>query len=226
LARPISEASGSGKPITARPSVCAAGTSAAGRSPKRPRRPGGRTHDLLARYGIERPTITGAGTGTFEFEAGSHVYTELPCGSYIFTDADYGRNRDRDGEPTKAFEPSLFVWATVMSRPTEDRAIVDAGLKALAFDSGPPLFCDEPRRDLRASLGRARPARRLGRHQPARARRQDPADPRPLRPDRQPPRLVCLCARQSCRTNLTDRRPRRGVLTLVRRPVFEPILTG
>ena len=59
-------------------------------------------------------------------------------------DADYGRNRDHDGAPTKAFEPSLFVWATVMSRPAEDRAIIDAGLKALAFDSGPPLVCDEP----------------------------------------------------------------------------------
>jgi D-serine deaminase-like pyridoxal phosphate-dependent protein len=53
------------------------------------------------------------------------------------------RNLDRDGAPTKAFEPSFFVWATVMSRPTEDRAIVDAGLKALAFDSGPPLVCDK-----------------------------------------------------------------------------------
>jgi hypothetical protein len=59
-------------------------------------------------------------------------------------DADYGRNRDRHGGPFKTFEPSLFVWATVMSRPTEDGAIVDAGLKALAFDSGPPLVCDEP----------------------------------------------------------------------------------
>jgi 3-hydroxy-D-aspartate aldolase len=59
-------------------------------------------------------------------------------------DADYGRNLDRDGAPTKAFEPSLFVWATVMSRPAEDPAIVAAGLKALAFDSGPPLVCDEP----------------------------------------------------------------------------------
>jgi len=59
-------------------------------------------------------------------------------------DADYGRNHDRDGAPTKAFEPSLYVWATVMSRPAEDRAIVDASLKALAFDSGPPLVCDEP----------------------------------------------------------------------------------
>jgi D-serine deaminase-like pyridoxal phosphate-dependent protein len=48
-------------------------------------------------------------------------------------DADYGRNLDHHGAPTKAFEPSLFVWATVMSRPAGDRAIVDAGLKALAF---------------------------------------------------------------------------------------------
>ncbi len=104
----------------------------------------GRTRDLLARYGIACPTVTGAGTGSFEFEAASGLYTELQCGSYIFMDADYGRNRDRDGEPTKAFEQSLFVWATVMSRPTGDRAIVDAGLKALAFDSGPPLVCDEP----------------------------------------------------------------------------------
>jgi 3-hydroxy-D-aspartate aldolase len=31
-----------------------------------------------------------------------------------------------------------------MNRPAEDRAIVDAGLRALAFDSGPPLVCDEP----------------------------------------------------------------------------------
>ena len=31
-----------------------------------------------------------------------------------------------------------------MNRPAEDRAIVDARLKALAFDSGPPLVCDEP----------------------------------------------------------------------------------
>jgi 3-hydroxy-D-aspartate aldolase len=102
------------------------------------------TRDLLVANGIACANITGAGTGTFEFEAGSGVYTELQCGSYIFMDADYGRNLDRDGAPTRAFEPSLFVWATVMSRPAEERAIVDAGLKALAFDSGPPLVWDEP----------------------------------------------------------------------------------
>ena len=104
----------------------------------------GHTRDLIESDGIRCPIVTGAGTGSFEFEAASGVYTELQCGSYIFMDADYGRNLDPDGAPTKAFEPSLFVWATVMSRPAQERAIVDAGLKALAFDSGPPLVWDEP----------------------------------------------------------------------------------
>jgi hypothetical protein len=48
----------------------------------------GRTRDLLARHGIARPTVT----GSFEFEAASGIYTELRCSSYIFMDADYGRN--------------------------------------------------------------------------------------------------------------------------------------
>src|SRR5712691_7693677 len=95
-------------------------------------------------------------------ECGSRFGTKLRC------DADYGRNLDHDGAPTTAFEPSLFVWATVMSRPAEDRAIVDAGLKALAFDSGPPLVCDEPA----ATYERASDEHRRG---------QDPAYPRPLR---------------------------------------------
>jgi 3-hydroxy-D-aspartate aldolase len=53
------------------------------------------------------PTTTGA--GIFEFETASGVHARLQRGSYIFMDADYGRNLDRDGAPTKAFEPSLFV---------------------------------------------------------------------------------------------------------------------
>ena len=59
-------------------------------------------------------------------------------------DADYGRNLDRDGAPTRPSSRALSCGRPVMSRATEDRAIVDAGLKALAFNSGPPLVCDEP----------------------------------------------------------------------------------
>ena len=117
-------------------------------------------------------------------------------------DANYGRNIDRDDVP------SIFVWATVVSRPTEDHAIVDAG-KALAFDSGPPLVCDEPA----ATYERASDEHgRLGISGPTNRRRQDPPRPRPLRPDRQPLRLVCRHPQQSRRAALADHRKRYGVL--------------
>ncbi len=97
----------------------------------------GRTRVLIEAAGIPCPVITGAGTGTWQCERDSHVYTELQPGSYVFMDADYGRNALAPDE--HAFEQSLYVLATVMSTPTLERAVVDAGLKALAFDSGPPL---------------------------------------------------------------------------------------
>lgn len=97
-----------------------------------------RTIDLLAKSGFTCDVVGGAGTGTFELEAASGVYNELQAGSYIFMDADYARNKRGDGGPFDTFEHSLFVCAGVMSSPTRERAVVDAGLKALAFDSGMP----------------------------------------------------------------------------------------
>ena len=60
-----------------------------------------RTVELLARHGLACETITGAGTGTYRLEAASGVYNELQAGSYIFMDADYGRNLDESGAPFK-----------------------------------------------------------------------------------------------------------------------------
>lgn len=102
------------------------------------------TKALIESQGIACPRITGAGTGSYAFEAASTVYTELQCGSYVFMDADYNRNLDASGSATPEFEQSLFVWATVMSRPSAERAVVDAGLKALSVDSGNPLVTDYP----------------------------------------------------------------------------------
>jgi 3-hydroxy-D-aspartate aldolase len=96
-----------------------------------------RTLDGLAAAGIECPKVTGAGTGTYLFEAASTVYDELQPGSYIFMDADYARN-DWTESGIPRFEHSLFIWTTVMSRPSRERAIVDAGLKASSIDSGMP----------------------------------------------------------------------------------------
>ena len=100
-----------------------------------------RTETALDRAGIPCPSVTGGGTGTFLFEMGSGTYTELQPGSYVFMDADYARN-EWSGFPP--FEHSLFVVATVMSRPARKRAIVDAGLKALSFDSGLPVVAGWP----------------------------------------------------------------------------------
>jgi len=96
-----------------------------------------RTTALLAQAGIACEKVTGAGTGTYLFEAVSGVYHEIQPGSYIFMDADYARNEwTESGIPR--FDHSLFVWTTVMSRPSAERAIVDAGLKASSVDSGMP----------------------------------------------------------------------------------------
>jgi 3-hydroxy-D-aspartate aldolase len=97
------------------------------------------TQRALASLGLSADKVTGAGTGSYEHEAASTVYDELQPGSYIFMDADYARNRRADGAAFDAFEHALFVYATVMSRPVPERAIVDAGHKALAVDSGMPV---------------------------------------------------------------------------------------
>ncbi len=55
--------------------------------------------------------VTGAGTGTFVFEAESGVYNELQVGSYVFMDTDYARIGNKDGGLYTAFEHSLFVPA-------------------------------------------------------------------------------------------------------------------
>lgn len=114
----------------------------------------------LQALGIACPIVAGAGTGSYLLEAGSGIYNEIQPGSYVFMDADYQRNQAKDHQaqeqqaenfkgqhagPTSAeFEQSLFVWAGVMSRPTPERAVVDAGLKAFSVDSGLPQVYDMP----------------------------------------------------------------------------------
>ncbi len=102
------------------------------------------TVDLLRQQGLDCPIVGGAGTGTFPFEAASGVYTEMQAGSYVFMDADYGRNLDADGKPVTTFRHSLFVLATVISAAVPGRAVVDAGHKAVAVDSGLPLVWQRP----------------------------------------------------------------------------------
>jgi D-serine deaminase-like pyridoxal phosphate-dependent protein len=95
------------------------------------------TKAAIEAAGIACATVTGGGTGTWQHERDSGIYTEIQPGSYVFMDADYHRNALAPDQ--HHFEQSLFVAATVMSTPVRERAIVDAGLKAFSFDSGPPV---------------------------------------------------------------------------------------
>jgi D-serine deaminase-like pyridoxal phosphate-dependent protein len=95
-----------------------------------------RTRELLQKNGIDTPIVTGAGSGTFMFEVQAGAWNEIQPGSYIFMDADYARNEW--AAPLPRFEHALFVLTTVMSRPSPEVAIVDAGLKASSVDSGMP----------------------------------------------------------------------------------------
>jgi D-serine deaminase-like pyridoxal phosphate-dependent protein len=93
----------------------------------------------LAAAGFMVERITGAGTGSLAADAEVGVLDEWQCGSYAFMDRDYGEN-----EPDELqFEHSLFIAATVISL-RENFAVIDAGLKALSFDSGLPTVAGRP----------------------------------------------------------------------------------
>ena len=93
----------------------------------------------LAGAGFSCERITGAGTGSFAADALVGVLNEWQCGSYAFMDRDYGENDADDPQ----FEHSLFIAATVISL-RDSFVVIDAGLKALAFDSGLPLVAGRP----------------------------------------------------------------------------------
>lgn len=91
------------------------------------------TAELLSQAGLPCTVIAGAGTGTFDNELNSGIYNELQCGSYVFMDADYGRN-----ETSAPFANALFILTSVISMAAPGRAVCDAGLKATSLESGLP----------------------------------------------------------------------------------------
>ena len=90
--------------------------------------------DALTHGGLAPGVVTGGGTGSFAIDAELGVLNELQVGSYIFMDREY--NDCEIGGP--AFEQSLFIDTRVISANTPGRVTVDAGLKAMATEAGPP----------------------------------------------------------------------------------------
>jgi len=102
--------------------------------------------EALSAAGLAPATVTGGGTGDYLAVAASGLYTEVQPGSFFFGDVDYSSNEwDAGAEEGVPFEQSLFILTTVVSASEKRRvAIVDAGLKALSLDSGPPAVHNRP----------------------------------------------------------------------------------
>ena len=94
---------------------------------------------LKDKFNVYSPIITGVGTGCFDLEVKENVYDEIQVGSYAFMDAHYSSlKHDNKLNNTNDFENSLFVLSSVMSNVIDKQAVVDAGLKSIAVDSGLP----------------------------------------------------------------------------------------
>jgi len=85
---------------------------------------------FLESRGIKSENVSGGSTGTSYLKAEDTVYTELQAGSFMFMDRAY--------RPMEVgFENALFVAATVISAG-KGRFVIDAGIKSISPDQGPP----------------------------------------------------------------------------------------
>jgi 3-hydroxy-D-aspartate aldolase len=103
------------------------------------------TRDLFVAEGLPVEIVAGGSTGTYDIDVELPGLTELQAGSYGVMDLDYRRIGGRAGDVFADFEMALTVLTTVVSVPTADRAMVDAGLKAFSTDKPfPPEPVERP----------------------------------------------------------------------------------
>jgi D-serine deaminase-like pyridoxal phosphate-dependent protein len=95
------------------------------------------TVDLLREHNHDIPIVTGGGSGTAAMDVENGVLNEVQAGSFLLMDVLY-RNT---GVP---FENALFCLSSIISRPSPERAVCDAGGKTLSVDGGPPELINRP----------------------------------------------------------------------------------
>jgi D-serine deaminase-like pyridoxal phosphate-dependent protein len=85
--------------------------------------------DLAHKAGLETKVVSTGGTPDMWSEEGLGIATEYRAGTYVYFD------RSLAARGTCGFDDcALNVLATVVSRPTDERALIDAGSKALTSD--------------------------------------------------------------------------------------------
>jgi len=81
--------------------------------------------------------VSAGGTGTYDATGRLDGITEIQAGSYCLMDARYRRVRPE-------FDNALFLLATVVSRPTAERVVLDCGMKSITHEFGLPIVLDPP----------------------------------------------------------------------------------
>lgn len=99
--------------------------------------------NALTAAGHSLETVTGGSTGTLYIDPDLGCYTELQCGSYVFSDAEY-RGIDLTGAATSPFETSLFVRVSVIGRNWPGRVTCDGGNKHFSAKGTLPAFLSAP----------------------------------------------------------------------------------
>ena len=94
--------------------------------------------ELVRQQGIPVNIVSSGGTGTYFITGVYPGITELQVGSYATMDSQYRGLAGID------FDFGLTLRVSVVSTRGEDRAITDAGLKALTRDFGLPIVIDPP----------------------------------------------------------------------------------
>ena len=95
------------------------------------------TARFLESSGVPVAEVSGGGTGTYDISGQFPGVTEIQAGSYATMDASYQKLG-------LGFECALTVLTSVISRPTRDRAVCDAGMKAITNEFGLPVVKDLP----------------------------------------------------------------------------------
>jgi D-serine deaminase-like pyridoxal phosphate-dependent protein len=88
------------------------------------------TAGAIRRAGVPIAVVSPGSTLAASFEAQTEGVTEIRPGTYVFNDANTVRRWTAD-----VGDCAATVIATVVSRPADDRAIIDAGSKTLSSDS-------------------------------------------------------------------------------------------
>lgn len=93
--------------------------------------------EAIERAGIPVPCVSAGGTGTYDITGDLPWVTEIQAGSYVFMDTEYAR-------VVPGFKTALMVLSSVVSRPSPETVVLDAGAKSLSTDYGQPQLLGVP----------------------------------------------------------------------------------